>query len=134
MESETSSNSKQEQSDKSSINPNDGNNSNSNDDYISISDENTVNNEKIGMSTSKIAVNFNTGAKRQRWEAGGENWIEQFDLYVIANALTDAGVVKASFLLLMGEEAYSIFKSNRKKENNETLTALKTLMAGFLVI
>ena len=34
----------------------------------------------------------------------------------------------------MGEEAYSIFKSNRKKENNETLTELKTLMAGLLVV
>ena len=52
MESETSSNSKQEQSDKSSINPNDGNNSNSYDDYISISDENTVNNEKIEVNTN----------------------------------------------------------------------------------
>ena len=47
-----------------------------------------------------------------RWES----WLERFQLFIKANKLdqtTDAVRIKASFLLLMGKEAFKIFKTKR---------------------
>ena len=50
-------------------------------------------------------------------------WNEIFDLYVTVNGLTDNGKIKASYLLLMGSEAYDIYKTKKKSDDTDTLTA-----------
>jgi hypothetical protein len=55
-------------------------------------------------------------------------WNEIFDLYVTADGLTDNGKIKASYLLLMGSEAYDIYKTKKKPDDTDTLTEVKTFM------
>jgi hypothetical protein len=55
-------------------------------------------------------------------------WNEIFDLYVTANGLADAGKIKASYLILMGREAYDIYKTKKKPDDTDTLTEVKTFM------
>jgi hypothetical protein len=40
-------------------------------------------------------------------------WVERFDLYLTATGITDAAKSKASFLLLLGKEAYDIYLSKK---------------------
>ncbi len=39
------------------------------------------------------------------------DWNEMFDLYVTANELKSKEVIRATFLTLVGEEVYQIYKS-----------------------
>jgi hypothetical protein len=58
-------------------------------------------------------------------------WNELFDLYVTANGLADAGKIKASYLLLMGKEAYEIYKTKKKADNTDTLIEIKVFMNSY---
>ena len=60
-------------------------------------------------------------------------WSEIFDLYVTANGLTDAGKIKASYLILMGREAYEIYKTKKKPDDTDTLIEIKAFMKAQFV-
>jgi hypothetical protein len=60
-------------------------------------------------------------------------WSEIFDLYVTANGLTDAGKIKASYLILLGREAYEIYKTKKKSDDTDTLTEIKAFMEAQFV-
>ena len=69
---------------------------------------------------------------RARWES----WSERFQLFIEANGLdstTDAVRIKASFLLLMGLEAFEIYKTKRKADNSDTLKDIQKFMADHFV-
>lgn len=65
----------------------------------------------------------------QRWE----NWLERFKLYLVTADIQDETKVKASFLLHMGDEAYQIYKSLRKKDSSDTLEQCYTFMTNHFV-
>ena len=54
-------------------------------------------------------------------------------LYVEANSLTEASQIKASFLLLMGQEAFEIYKTKRKADSSDTLKEIETFMADHFI-
>ena len=54
-------------------------------------------------------------------------------LYVEANSLTEASQIKASFLLLMGQEAFEIYTTKRKSDSSDTLKEIETFMADHLI-
>ena len=52
-----------------------------------------------------------------RWKS----WSERFQLFIEANGLDkDAVGIKASFLLLIGHEAFEIYKTKRKADSSDT--------------
>lgn len=51
-----------------------------------------------------------------RWET----WLERFELYITATGLTDEVKTKACFLVHVGSDVYSIFKTLRKADNSDT--------------
>lgn len=59
------------------------------------------------------------------------NWVELFDLYVTANGLTKEEQIKATFLSLIGDEAFQIHKANSK--DGATLAEIKKIMEKALV-
>ena len=70
-----------------------------------------------------------------RWEL----WLQRFKLYVTANGLKDAAIIKASFLLLMGQEAFNVYQSKRTVkmvegvEVEDTLAEVQALMTTHFV-
>ena len=62
----------------------------------------------------------------QRWE----NWLEKFDLFLVANAITSEEKKKASLLLLMGNEAYDVYKIKRKASKDDKFEEIKTFMTA----
>ena len=61
--------------------------------------------EKVTCGTFVYAGDKNTLGPR--WTT----WLERFTLYVAANAYTDPVIIKANFLLLIGLDAYEIYKT-----------------------
>ena len=59
-----------------------------------------------------------------RWTS----WQERFGLYVSANGLDDATIIKSSFLLLMGPQAFEVYKTKKKVDNTDTLDEIKVFM------
>ena len=58
------------------------------------------------------------------------DWLFRFDLYVTANNLTDAAIIKSSFLLLMGKEALQIYMTLKKTDNSDVLSDVKKFMSS----
>ncbi len=70
---------------------------------------------------------------RQRWETAGQIW-RRFSTCVLLPTrltLTDAKVIRATFLTMMGDEVYQIFKSNCVKEDD--LATIKEKLKAVLV-
>ncbi len=59
------------------------------------------------------------------------DWVEMFDLYVIANEMKEATVIRATFLTMMGDETYQIFKSSCK--STDDLAAIRAGLEKVLV-
>lgn len=49
------------------------------------------------------------------------SWLERFKLYLVARGMTDANQVKSTFLLMIGSEAYEIYKTLKKADNSDTI-------------
>ena len=68
-----------------------------------------------------------------RWKS----WSERFQLFIKANGLdptTDAVLIKASFLLLMAQDAFEIFKAKRKADSSDTLKEVQKFIADHFVL
>ena len=64
-----------------------------------------------------------------RWES----WSERFELFLQATGEEDPKKCKASYLLLMGPEAYEIHKTKRKVDNTDELAEIQTYMQAHFV-
>jgi hypothetical protein len=64
-----------------------------------------------------------------RWET----WLERFELYITATGLTDAVKTKACFLVHVGSDVYSIFKTLRKADNSDTYLEAHTKLTKHFV-
>ncbi|RNA01538.1 Retrovirus-related Pol poly from transposon [Brachionus plicatilis] len=63
----------------------------------------------------------------QRWET----WLERFNLHLATMDLEDdSAKAKAVFLILIGEEAYEVYKSLKKADNSDTLEECYAFMNG----
>jgi hypothetical protein len=71
-----------------------------------------------------------SGTLGKRWQT----WLDRFDLYVTANEITDEAVKKASFVLLMGAEAFEIYSSKKKDDNSESFTEVRKFMSDHFVV
>ena len=86
------------------------------------------------MANAKISCGYFTYAGDaatlgSRWES----WNERFDLFLQATGEKDPVKSKASYLLLMGEEAFEIHKTKRDPENKDTLEAIRKYMKEHFV-
>ena len=64
-----------------------------------------------------------------RWES----WNERFDLFLEATGEKDLAKSKASYLILMGEEAFEIHKTKRNAGNTDTLVEIRKYMKEYFV-
>jgi hypothetical protein len=81
------------------------------------------------ISCDKFVYSGDQNTLGTRWTT----WSEIFDLYVTANGLTDAGKIKASYLILMGREAYEMYKTKKKPDDTDTLAEIKAFMKAQFV-
>ena len=66
----------------------------------------------------------------KRWQT----WTERFSLYLTPNKITDPEVMKASFLLLMGREAFEVYNAKRKADGTDTYAEIKAFMNAYFVV
>jgi hypothetical protein len=81
------------------------------------------------ISCDKFVYSGDQNTLGTRWTT----WSEIFDLYVTANGLTDNGKIKASYLILMGREAYEMYKTKKKPDDTDTLAEIKAFMKAQFV-
>ena len=65
-----------------------------------------------------------------RWE----DWNERFDLMTEANGTTDAKKIKSQYLLLMGEEAFAVYKTKRTAAKDDSLETIRKFMSEHFVV
>ena len=66
----------------------------------------------------------------QRWTC----WMEKFNLYVAGNDLRNDVIIKARFLLLMGDEAMDVYRVKKKLDDSDTLIQVKKFMTDHFVV
>ena len=76
--------------------------------------------EKVPLS--KFVYRGSIATLGQRFE----DWLELFDLYLVANKIHD-DLRKAHFLLSIGEELLEVYRSKRKTDKTDTYTEKLTL-------
>jgi hypothetical protein len=81
------------------------------------------------IACDKFVYSGDQNTLGSRWTT----WSEILDLYVTANGLTDAGKIKASYLILMGREAYELYKTKKKPDDTDTLAEIKAFMKAQFV-
>ena len=64
-----------------------------------------------------------------RWE----KWLKRFKLFLIANKMTDPAQNKATFLMLIGEEAFEIYDTLKKVDESDSLEELYRKMTDHFV-
>lgn len=108
------------------------NNDQSNDDQVineQTNNDQTINNQannnqaddsqEMNEQVTCGMFQYSTGEELTTVGSRWEMWLERFKLFVHAKSLpTDR--VKSTFLLMIGPEVYEIFKSLRRKEDDET--------------
>ena len=86
-----------------------------------------------------MAASMNCGTFSERDDpltAGSrwEDWNERFDLMIEANGTSDPNKIKSQYLLLMGEEAFAVYKTKRNAAKSDTLEAIKKFMSEHFVV
>ena len=56
-----------------------------------------------------------------------EDWLEMFDLYIVANKTADEKK-KAIFLLKIGEELLTVYRSKRKADKSDTYDEIRKML------
>jgi transposase InsO family protein len=93
----------------------------------------TINEQSQEMASLSLGVFTERGDPSDlgaRWE----DWNERFELYTEVKGITDGKKLKSEYLLLMGEEAYAIYKTKRKTTKDDTLDEIKTFMKNHYVV
>ena len=80
------------------------------------------------LSCGKFPYNGDPATLGARWE----EWLERWELSVLANSLTDGPSTRAAFLLQMGSEATAIWRTKRKTAE-DTLAEIKAVMTAYFV-
>ena len=86
------------------------------------------------MANAKITCGYfeyhgDANTLGSRWTT----WEERFDLQLTANGITDSGRIKASFLILIGLEAYAIYQTKKKTDNSDTMDEVRAFMRNHFV-
>jgi hypothetical protein len=81
------------------------------------------------IACDKFVYSGDQNTLGSRWTT----WSEILDIYVTANGLTDGGKIKASYLILMGREAYELYKTKKKPDDTDTLAEIKAFMKAQFV-
>ncbi|RNA17576.1 Retrovirus-related Pol poly from transposon [Brachionus plicatilis] len=81
------------------------------------------------VDPGKFRYSGDSNTLGQRWE----NWLEIFKLHLVATESTDEGKAKATFLIAIGEEAYQIYKSLKKKDDTDTVQQCYDFMTAHFV-
>ena len=81
--------------------------------------------EKVPLS--KFVYRGSIATLGQRFE----DWLELFDLYLVANKIHD-DLRKAHFLLSIGEELLEVYRSKRKTDKTDTYTEIRTMLEAHL--
>ena len=76
---------------------------------------------------------YNTGEELSTVGSLWEMWLERFKLYIVAKNLPDDRI-KPTYLLMIGPEAYEIYKSLRRRADDETIAeACQIMTSNFTV-
>ena len=91
---------------------------------------NILKNRKVEAKISCVEFTYSGDSTTlgSRWES----WSERLQLFIEANGLdptTDAIRIKASLLLLMGQETFEVYKKKRKANSSDTLNEVQKFMA-----
>ena len=96
--------------------------------------EDTFGEEADNMSERIVCDKFVYGRDAstlgQRWE----DWLEKFDLFLQANSIANEEKKKASLLLLMGNEAFDIYKVKRKSTKDDKYEEIKAFMTAHIQV